>query len=51
MHSACQLLDTTGMSVKDIATSLGYDDPLYFSRAFRMVSETSPTEYRRIRKG
>ena len=51
MHSACQLLDTTGMSVKDIATSLGYDDQLYFSRVFKLVTETSPTEYRRIHKG
>lgn len=51
MHSACQLLDTTSMSVKDIATSLGYDDQLYFSRAFKLVTETSPTEYRRIHKG
>ena len=51
MHSACQLLDTTGMSVKDIATSLGYDDQLYFSRVFKLVTETSPTEYRHIHKG
>jgi AraC family transcriptional regulator, arabinose operon regulatory protein len=51
MHSACQLLDTSDLSVKDIATSLGYEDPLYFSRVFRLVTETSPTEYRRIHKG
>jgi AraC family transcriptional regulator of arabinose operon len=51
MHSACQLLDTTVMSVKDIATSLGYEDQLYFSRVFKLVTETSPTEYRRIHKG
>ena len=51
MHSACQLLDTTVRSVKDIATSLGYADQLYFSRVFKLVTETSPTEYRRIHKG
>ena len=51
IHSACQLLDTTNMNVKDIATSLGYDDQLYFSRVFKLVTETSPTEYRRIHKG
>jgi AraC-like DNA-binding protein len=51
MHSACQLLDTTAMSVKDIATSLGYDDQLYFSRVFKLVTDASPTEYRRIHKG
>jgi AraC-like DNA-binding protein len=51
MHRACQLLDTTGMSVKDIATELGYEDPLYFSRQFRKVNERSPLEYRKLRKG
>jgi AraC family transcriptional regulator of arabinose operon len=51
MHYACQLLDTTDMSVKAIATSMGYEDPLYFSRVFRAVMETSPTEYRLTHKG
>jgi len=51
MHRACQLLDTTSSSVKAIALSVGYDDPLYFSRAFRQVNGTSPQAYRQIRKG
>ena len=51
MHRACQLLDTTSLSVKAIANGLGYDDPLYFSRMFRSVTEVSPMEYRRQRKG
>jgi AraC family transcriptional regulator of arabinose operon len=51
MHRACQLLDTTQSSVKVIAASLGYEDPLYFSRMFRAVNETSPIAYRRMRKG
>ena len=51
MHRACQLLDTTQSSVKIIASSLGYEDPLYFSRAFRAVNETSPQTYRQKRKG
>jgi len=51
MHRACQLLDTTQASVKSIAASLGYEDPLYFSRLFRAVNDTSPQAYRQTRKG
>jgi len=51
MHRACQWLDTTDWSVKAIASRLGYDDPLYFSRVFRSVTEQSPMEYRRQHKG
>ncbi len=51
MHRACQLLDTTKASVKAIAGLLGYEDPLYFSRAFRRVNEVSPRVYRQMRKG
>ncbi len=51
MHRACQLLDTTEVSVKAIAAELGYDDPLYFSRAFKAVNDMAPTEYRLTRKG
>ena len=51
MHRACQLLDTTELSIKAVATELGYEDPLYFTRAFRAVVEVAPTAYRRMRKG
>ncbi|MDR3458288.1 MAG: AraC family transcriptional regulator [Verrucomicrobiae bacterium] len=51
MHRACQWLDTTEWSVKSIASRLGYDDPLYFSRVFRSVTERSPMAYRRLHKG
>jgi len=51
MHKACQLLDTTRLNVKEIATLVGYDDPLYFSRVFKAVVELNPTQYRLIHKG
>lgn len=51
MHQACQWLDTTDWSVKGIASRLGYEDPLYFSRVFRAVNDLTPTEYRKTRKG
>lgn len=49
MEAACRLLDTTEQSIKRIAGSLGYDDPLYFSRAFRKVMGVAPKAYRASR--
>lgn len=51
IQRACFLLDTTDQSVKAIAADLGFDDPLYFSRCFRRVHDSSPTQYRALRKG
>ena len=51
IHKACQLLDTTGLSVKEIARLTGYEDALYFSRAFKTVVELSPAKYRLQHKG
>ena len=51
MHHACQLLDTTRFSVKEVAATLGYTDPLYFSRVFRSVNDLTQTEYRKLPKG
>jgi AraC family transcriptional regulator, arabinose operon regulatory protein len=46
VHQACQLLDSTGLSLKEIAAGLGYQDQFHFSRAFKAVQEMSPSEYR-----
>ncbi len=46
MEHACQLLDTSQMSVKEVASSLGYDDQLYFSRVFNNTVGMSPRAYR-----
>jgi AraC family transcriptional regulator, arabinose operon regulatory protein len=43
---AAKLLRTTRCSVKAIAAMLGYDDPLYFSRTFRVGCGVSPSRYR-----
>jgi AraC family transcriptional regulator of arabinose operon len=51
MHRACQLLDTTELSIKSIAGQVGYADPLWFSKSFRGITGMPPTEYRRKRKG
>jgi AraC-like DNA-binding protein len=51
MHHACQLLDTTSLSVKEISTMVGYDDPFYFSRMFKSLNEIAPSDYRLLHKG
>jgi len=51
MATARNLLDTTTMSISDIASAVGYQDAFYFSRHFRRIHGTSPSEYRVQRKG
>lgn len=47
MERAQALLESTHLPVKAVAFSVGYSDPLYFSRRFRESSGMSPGEYRR----
>jgi AraC-like DNA-binding protein len=51
MQHACRLLDETVMSVKEVAATLGYDDPFYFSRIFKSVIRVAPSEYRLLKNG
>ncbi len=51
MRRACQYLDTTSLTVREVAMKVGYDDPYYFSRLFSRVMGCSPRQYRRICKG
>jgi hypothetical protein len=51
MQHACRLLDETGLSVKEVAAALGYDDPFYFSRIFKSVNRVAPSEYRLLKNG
>lgn len=46
IQSACEYLDTTSLNIKQIAATLGYDDPYYFSRAFAKCTGQSPMKYR-----
>jgi AraC family transcriptional regulator of arabinose operon len=50
MRHACQLLESSMMSVKEIAATLGYDDPFYFSRMFKAVNHVAPSDYRAMRR-
>lgn len=48
MRQACILLKTTSLSVRVVAHSVSYIDPLYFSRIFHKKMGVSPSEYRAI---
>lgn len=51
IQRACNLLDTTNFSIKEIAAQIGYADPFYFSRIFKKIVALSPARYRSIKKG
>jgi AraC-like DNA-binding protein len=46
MEHARRLLSETSWSVKEVAVSLGYDDPLYFSRVFKSINQAAPSDFR-----
>lgn len=46
LQQACMLMDTTGMSLSEIAASCGYNSLSAFSRAFRKNRGMAPREYR-----
>lgn len=51
VQHACRLLDTTHLSIAEVAERVGYADPYYFTRSFRRVMGLAPRRYRLIPKG
>lgn len=45
IRMACQLLKTSKLSIGSVGYSVGFEDNLYFSRAFKKVMGLSPREY------
>lgn len=48
ISSAIQLLNTTSMSVQDIAYQVGIEDSSYFSKLFKKQIKMSPIQYRNM---
>jgi YesN/AraC family two-component response regulator len=42
-----RLLEETELTIREVASSVGYVDPAHFTRAFTRVAGLSPTAYRR----
>jgi methylphosphotriester-DNA--protein-cysteine methyltransferase len=51
MQAACHLLDTTALSVKEVAAALGAPEPYYFSRICQQILACSPLAFWRSVKG
>lgn len=45
IERACILLATTKDSIQKISSSVGFEDPFYFSRAFKEIKGLSPRQY------
>ncbi|MEE0898120.1 MAG: AraC family transcriptional regulator [Acutalibacteraceae bacterium] len=50
MNNACQLLENTTLKISAIAECSGYEDPLYFSQAFKKATGLSPASYRKLHR-
>jgi AraC-like DNA-binding protein len=46
LKRACELLKLTTFRVKEVADLVGYEDPFYFSRAFKAAHGVAPRHYR-----
>ena len=51
INEACSLLRDPAYSVAEVAGSVGFNDPLYFSRVFKSIKGVTPSEYQKKRKG
>ncbi|WP_308637782.1 AraC family transcriptional regulator [Paenibacillus silvisoli] len=47
MTNACRLMKQPELSISDISRSVGYQDPLLFSRMFKKAKGVSPAAYRK----
>ncbi|HFI0725137.1 TPA: AraC family ligand binding domain-containing protein [Streptococcus suis] len=50
MKRSCQLLEDPTRNITEIAYSVGYQDPLTFSSAFKNYFHMSPTDFRKTQK-
>lgn len=47
IEKSCQYLYFTDLRIKEICNKIGYDDPYYYSRAFKKLMGMSPSQYRK----
>ncbi|WP_083609648.1 MULTISPECIES: AraC family transcriptional regulator [unclassified Paenibacillus] len=46
INKACEMMGNAELSIADISRSVGYNDPLLFSKMFKKVKGSSPKNYR-----
>lgn len=47
INKACELMAYRNLSIGDISRSVGYEDPLLFSKVFKKIKGVSPKEYKK----
>jgi len=50
IDNACRLLESTSMSIEQIAYKTGFNDYYYFSKVFKKITGLSPLKYRKKEK-
>ena len=50
IDQACQLLETTSLSVKQVAAALNYRDEYFFNRQFKAVIGAPPNRWRKLNR-
>lgn len=48
MNKACELMKDQDLSIGDISRSVGYEDPLLFSKMFKKIKGVPPSEYKKM---
>jgi len=50
IKKAKELLQVSDLSIGEIATTVGITDPLYFTRLFKKIENTTPSEFRKAKQ-
>jgi len=50
VQKACEYLNYTDLSIKEVSFKMGFEDPLYFSRIFKKYMGKSPREYKQSQR-
>ena len=45
INEACKLLETSSLTIKEIASSVGYSDDIHFMKIFKKYTGKTPSEY------
>ena len=48
INKACELMKNTNLSISQIARSVGYSDPLVFSKTFKKAKNMSPKNFKQL---
>ena len=50
IENAAALLEGTDLKIKDVAQQCGFEDPWYFTQAFKRIRGLTPSQYRKLNR-